>query len=95
MAKKKKILISCGTAIATSTVVLRKIDEKLAEKGLSADLIQCKASEVASKLDGVDLIVTTTPVGEVGNIPVIQTLSFLTGMGIEKDMEKIISYVKE
>ena len=91
---KKKILISCGTAIATSTVVLRKIDEILNEKGLSADLVQCKASEVSSKLDGVDLIVTTTPVGEVGNIPVIQTLSFLTGMGVEKDMEKIISFVK-
>ncbi|MBI9104693.1 MAG: PTS sugar transporter subunit IIB [Spirochaetales bacterium] len=91
----KKILVSCGTAVATSTVVLRKIEERLGEKGLSANLIQCKAAEVPSKLDGVDLIVTTTPVGDVGDIPVIQTLSFLTGIGLEADMEKIISYIKE
>ncbi len=91
----KKILISCGTAIATSTVVLRKIEEHLQERGIKATLTQCKASEVHSRLDGVDLIVTTTPVGDVGSIPVIQTLSFLTGQGIEDDIERIVSYIKE
>jgi len=92
---KKKILVSCGTAVATSTVVLRKIEEILEERNISVDLIQCKAAEVPSKLDGVDLIVTTTPVGDVGEIPVIQTLSFLTGIGIDADMDKIISYIKD
>lgn len=92
---KKKILVSCGTAVATSTVVLRKIEEKLEEKGISVTLVQCKAAEVPSKLDGVTLIVTTTPVGDVGDIPVIQTLSFLTGIGVDADMEKIISYVQD
>ncbi|MCF7934528.1 MAG: PTS sugar transporter subunit IIB [Spirochaetia bacterium] len=91
----KKILVACGTAVATSTVVLRKIDERLEEKGIKVNFVQCKASEVPSKLDGVDLIVTTTPVNNVGDIPVIQTLSFITGLGIDADMEKILSYIKE
>lgn len=91
----KKILVSCGTAIATSTVVLRKIEEILEEKGITGVRFdQCKASEVASKLDGVDLIVTTTMVSDVGDIPVIHTLSFLTGIGIDADMDKIISYLE-
>jgi galactitol PTS system EIIB component len=93
--RKKKILVSCGTAVATSTVVAKKIEEKLEEAGIKATVTQCKASEVPSKLDGVDLIVTTTPVGDVGDIPVIKTLSFLTGIGIDADIEKIISYIKE
>jgi PTS system galactitol-specific IIB component len=91
----KKILVACGTAIATSTVVLRKIEERLEEKGIKVNFVQCKASEVNSKLDGVDLIVTTTPVNNVGDIPVIQTLSFITGLGIDADMEKILSYIQE
>ncbi len=91
----KKILVSCGTAVATSTVVLRKIEENLKKRGIAVTMVQCKASEVPSKLSGVDLIVTTTPVGDVGDIPVIQTLSFLTGIGIDDDMEKVISYVRE
>ena len=92
---RKKILVSCGTAIATSTVVARKIVEQLEERGISVDIDQCKAAEVQSKLNGVDLIVTTTPVSDVGDIPVLYTLSFLTGIGVEGDIEKIVSYVKD
>ena len=92
--KQNKILVSCGTAVATSTVVARKIEEKLEVAGLKVIVTQCKASEVPSKLDGVDLIVTTTSVPDTGDIPVIQTLSFLTDTGIESDIEKIISYIK-
>lgn len=92
---RKKILVSCGTAIATSTVVARKIVEKLAERGIDVDIDQCKAAEVQSKLGGVDLIVTTTPVSDVGEIPVLYTLSFLTGIGVDDDMEKIVSFIKD
>ena len=93
--KQKKILVSCGTAVATSTVVAKKIEEILAQAGEKVIVTQCKATEVPSKLDGVDLIVTTTPVGDVGDIPVIQTLSFLTGIGIDSDLKKILSYIRE
>ncbi|MER2106601.1 MAG: PTS sugar transporter subunit IIB [Solibacillus sp.] len=89
----KKILVSCGTAVATSTVVAKKIEDILKQKGIDAKVEQCKASEVPSKASGVDLIVTTTPVQGYGDTPVIQTLSFLTGVGIDSDMDKIISYL--
>lgn len=92
---RKKILVSCGSAIATSTVVARKIVEELEKKDIRVDIKQCKVAEITSQLDGVDLIVTTTPVTGVGDIPVIYTLSFLTGIGVEADMEKIISYVAD
>ena len=89
----KKILVACGTAIATSTVVARKIEEELAKRDISVQTTQCKASEVRSKLDGHDLVVTTTFVSDTGDVPVIQTVSFLTGLGIDADIEKIIGYL--
>ncbi|MDE5053172.1 PTS sugar transporter subunit IIB [Niallia taxi] len=89
----KKILVSCGTAVATSTVVAKKIEEMLKNKGLNVVVDQCKASEVPSKAARADLIVTTTPVSDTGNTPVIQTISFLTGVGIDADIEKIISHI--
>ncbi|BBP88666.1 hypothetical protein BsIDN1_22840 [Bacillus safensis] len=46
------------------------------------------------KAEGADLIVTTTPVSDTKGTPVIQTLSFLTGFGIEDDIEKIIDHIK-
>ncbi|MFP4510694.1 MAG: PTS sugar transporter subunit IIB [Spirochaetaceae bacterium] len=93
MPVKKKILVACGTAIATSTVVARKIEEELEKRGVSVETNQCKASEVPSKAEGHDLIVATTFVSGAGDIPVIQTVSFLTGVGIEADIDKIMSYL--
>lgn len=95
MAKKKRILVACGTAIATSTVVARKIEEELEKRGIKVDITQCKASEVPSKAEGHDLIVTTTMVSGTGSIPVIHTVSFLTGIGVEQDIEKILNYLKD
>lgn len=33
---QKRILVACGTAIATSTVVARKIEEELEKRGIKA-----------------------------------------------------------
>ncbi len=90
MAARKTVLVACGTAIATSTVVAKAIEEALRSRGLDVVTRQCKAAEIRSQLSGVDLIVTTTQVpGDLG-IPVIQTLAFLTGIGKEDVIEKIV-----
>lgn len=94
MVKKKKVLVACGTAVATSTVVARKIEDELKKRGIEVSITQCKASEVPSKAEGHDLIVTTTFVTDAKNVPVIHSVSFLTGIGIEKDVEKIIEHLK-
>jgi galactitol PTS system EIIB component len=93
MAGKKRILVACGTAIATSTVVARKIEEELSKRGIPVETTQCKASEVTSRIEGHDLVVTTTFVSGTGDIPVIHTVSFLTGVGIEKDIDRIVEYL--
>jgi len=85
----KKILVACGTAIATSTVVAKKLEEKLRARGIAVAIDQCKASEVGSKAGGYDLIVSTTEVDDTKNKPYLRTLSFLTGVGIDADVEKI------
>jgi PTS system galactitol-specific IIB component len=85
----KKILVACGTAIATSTVVAKKLEEKLRARGLSVSIDQCKASEVGAKAAAYDLIVSTTEVDDTRGKPHVRTLSFLTGMGVDADVERI------
>ncbi|MFN2304682.1 MAG: PTS sugar transporter subunit IIB [Anaerolineales bacterium] len=95
MVGKKTILVACGTAIATSTVVAKAIEEALEKRGMSANIRQCKAAEVPSLADDADLIVTTTPVSVDQDIPVIQTLAFLTGIGREEVIEQIVNELKD
>jgi PTS system galactitol-specific IIB component len=90
MAQPKRILVACGTAIATSTVVAKGIEEALKARGIPVVTRQCKAAEVKGLAAGYDLIVTTTPVPKDLGVPVIQTLAFLTGVGKEAVIEQIV-----
>jgi PTS system galactitol-specific IIB component len=90
----KKILVACGTAIATSTVVAKKLAEKLAAMGFDVQIDQCKASEVGARATRYDLIVSTTEVDDAKGRPIVRTLSFLTGVGIEADVQKIAGILR-
>ncbi len=91
----KRILVACGTAIATSTVVAKAIEEALKDRGIKATIRQCKAAEVKSLVSDADLVVTTTPVPSDLGVPVIQTLAFLTGIGREAVIEQIVEALKD
>jgi galactitol PTS system EIIB component len=90
----KTILVACGTAIATSTVVAVGIQEALSDRGIDVKVRQCKTAEVQAHIDGVDLIVTTTSLTGNYGIPIIHTLAFLTGIGKEKVINDIINALK-
>jgi len=90
MAKPKTVLVACGTAIATSTVVAKAIEEALKSRGIDVTTRQCKAAEIRTQLSGIDLVVSTTPVPADLGVPVIQTLAFLTGIGKEDAINQII-----
>ncbi len=89
----KKILVACGTAIATSTVVAKKLEEMLKARGIDVKIDQCKASEVEARAANYDVIVSTTEVTGTAGKPLIRTLSFLTGIGIDADVEKIAGHL--
>lgn len=90
MAKPKRILVACGAAIATSKVVAQLLEEALEERGVEVVTRQCKAAEVANRLKGIDLVVTTVPLPSNLGVPVVQTLAFLTGIGKDVAIDQIV-----
>ncbi len=93
--ESKLVLVACGTAIATSTVVAVAIEEACKAAGLNVRTKQCKAAEVPIFAKEADLIVTTTPVPQDLGIPVIQGLAFLTGIGKEDVLKQIVDALKD
>lgn len=91
----KTVIVSCGTAIATSTVVAIAIEEACKKEGIPVVVKQCKGTEVPMYLDGADLIVTTSQLRSDPGIPVIQGLPFLTGIGKDQTLAQIIDILKE
>jgi PTS system galactitol-specific IIB component len=92
----KTVIVSCGTAIATSTVVAKAIEDACKKNGIAVNVKQCKAAEISTYVQqGADLIVTTTPLRSDPGIPVIKGLPFLTGIGIDATMKQILDVLKK
>ncbi len=87
--KTYKIIVACGTGIATSTYVAIKIKELLKERGIEVSTIQCRVTEVVSYAHDADLVVSTAQVPFDINIPVISGVPFLTGKGVEEVIDRI------
>ncbi|MGD6943144.1 PTS sugar transporter subunit IIB [Cytobacillus gottheilii] len=87
----KKLLIMCGTGVATSTIVTGKVKSWLEDNGLqnNVKLYQSKISEELSRLDDYDIIVSTTLVPDNVKSRIIDGVPLLTGMGKEEMFEKI------
>lgn len=87
--KLYKIVVACGTAIATSTHVAIKVKELLEERGLKIHTIQCRVLEVPSLAPDADLVIATAQVPYDIEVPVVDGIPFLTGIGIKEVIDKI------
>ncbi|WP_159591259.1 PTS sugar transporter subunit IIB [Streptococcus halichoeri] len=81
----KKLLVMCGSGIATSTVVMSKVKDWLNQNGYSDNvtLFQSKVAEEINRIDDYDIVISTTVVPESVQDKVIMGLPLLTGIGID------------
>lgn len=94
---EKRVLIACGTSIATATVVAEKVKEIAKEAGVKVNVLQCKAAEVRSKVSTFSphVIVATTPVPKDLGVPVFNGVPFLSGVGMDKLKTQIIEALNQ
>ena len=89
-----KIIVACGSGVATSTLIASKVDDILKKNNLKAQVIQCSLNEVDGLLKDATLIVTSMGRLKVeGNVPIVVALPYITGVGAEetdKAIERIL-----
>lgn len=89
---KRKIIVACGGAVATSTMAAEEIKELCEANNISVELVQCRVNEIETYMDGVDLICTTAKLDRTfGDIPVVHGMPFISGVGIEALQQKILT----
>ncbi len=86
-----RLLVSCGTGIATSTAASDKIKRLLKARGVDAETLECKVAEVASRVGTFrpDAVVSTTPVPGQVPVKVFSGMPLLTGIGAETLADQI------
>ena len=90
---KKKVIVACGGAVATSTVAANKIVELCRENNVDVDICQVRTSEIESNLPAV-LIVTTSKVKREFGVPLITGMPFISGVGVEKTKKAILDVLQ-
>lgn len=93
----KKVLVACGAAVATSTVVAKKIEKLTADRGIDCVTYQAKASEVADKIAALhpDIVVCTCQLDAGIDIPVMNGRAFLTGINLNKTADELMKILGE
>ncbi|HBL7190323.1 TPA: PTS galactitol transporter subunit IIC [Escherichia coli] len=87
------ILFVCATGIATSTAVTEKVMEYCKEHGLNVNYSQTNVASLPGNTDGVALVVSTTKVPYELDVPVVNGLPIITGIGEEKVLAPIAPFV--
>lgn len=93
--RRKRILVACGTAIATSTHVADRLGRELAARHIDAAITQCRVSEIAAYADDVDVVVSTALAGPSYGVPVVSGVPFLTGIGEEEAIREVLRALGE
>lgn len=90
---KKKIYVCCGTGIATSTVIVKKVSEILTNNQIQFEISQGIISDVKSKVENIkpDLVISSTVITEDLGVPIVVGSSFLTGINTQKTVDMILS----
>jgi PTS system galactitol-specific IIB component len=80
-----KIIVACGSGVATSTLIASKVEDILKKHDLKAQVIQCSLNEVDGYLKNATLVVTSMGKLKVNSdVPVIVALNYITGIGAEE-----------
>lgn len=87
----KKLLIMCGSGIATSTVATGKVKQWLKDNNLEdkVKIYQSKIAEEVNHIDDYDAVITTTTVPDSIKDKVIFGLPLLTNMGVDQMWDQL------
>lgn len=98
MAKEIKILVACGSGVATSTIAQEAV-KKIAEKaGIKAKIIKGTIAEVPVKQKEVDLVLTTANYRQPLEKTYMSVFGLVSGVGkanTEKKLEELMKQIAE
>jgi len=89
----KSIIIACGAGVATSTIIVDRVNTLLQEHHIQAKIIQCMIGDIDGYTDNADVIVTSMKLDKQYSIPVVMGLSFITGIGKEETEKELLQYL--
>ncbi len=94
MAKGLRIIVACGSGVATSNVAAEKLKNILEERGVEAQVRAVNFGALESESRVSDVLVSITPYATRDaelRIPSLNGIPLLTGVGISALIDQIVA----
>ncbi|OCG38865.1 PTS galactitol transporter subunit IIB [Gilliamella sp. Fer2-1] len=91
----KKVIVACGSGVATSQTVASKVTRLLKERKLDeikVEVVDLKSVDTHIKNSAAYIAITK--IEKQYPIPIINGIAFLTGINMEAELQKIIDACK-
>jgi len=86
-----KIVVACGSGVATSHTVANKIFKLLEARGIEAYVVAVDVASLADALVDADAYVPVVSTHEDYDVPVFNGVAFLTGMNEEEELDRLVA----
>lgn len=98
MAKEIKVLVACGSGVATSTIAQEAVKEIAAKAGIKIKIMKGTIAEVPAKQKDVDLVLTTANYRQPLDKPYMSVFGLVSGVnraGTEKKLTDMLKNLAE
>lgn len=89
----KKIIVACGSGVATSQTVASKVQRLIDARNLDAQVEAVDIKSIKMYIKNADAYISITPVDMEVNIPILNGIAFLTGIQEDVELQKLIDII--
>ncbi len=89
----KKIIVACGSGVATSQTVASKVNRLLKADKIDAEVEAVDLKSVDRHLKGACAYITIVKDKKDYDVPVINGIAFLTGAGQQGEYKKLLDAI--
>jgi galactitol PTS system EIIB component len=90
----KRVIVACGSGVATSQMVASKVSRLLRDKKVNAIVDAVDIKSIDTHIKQCDVYIAITAPTKAYPVPILNGIAFLTGMGMDKELEKLINHLK-
>lgn len=91
----KRIIVACGSGVATSQTVASKLERELDKRGLKVKVEAVDMKSLEHHIKSADAYVSIVKPEKDYGVPVFNGIAFLTGVGMDQELDKIIEFLGE
>lgn len=91
----KRVIVACGSGIATSQMVASKVGRLLRDKGISANVEAVDIKSIETHIKQADAYIAITAPTKEYAIPVFNGIAFLTGIDLDKELDRLIETISK